>query len=202
MKKVLSVILAAVMMFTVMLPAFADEAESYIATFTGPSNDLVTTNPEGEYIGVPYYFVKTENGKISYVEDPDGIYYLGSDGNYYTKDRFIDGTFDPNSTPYSPEVFSPDSAYVLEAGSTLSFSVGTNEAYNAATANVYINGVLATKNSIGEYSVYVDRDFTISVKESVLQKSTFNVVLTSGDGYRVRTLKNENYKTFRRQPQR
>lgn len=182
------------MMFTVMLPAFAEDGDNLTATFTGPSDDLLTKDPNGNDIGTPYIFVKTEDGKMCFEEDENGRYYLANDGNYYTRDKLIESSIAPDAKTYSPVAYEPETVYALTKGETLSFMVITNEAYNAATAVVYINNVAATKNSIGEYSVYVDRSFSIYVKESVLQKTQFNVVLKSGDGYRVKTINNENYK--------
>ena len=194
MKKILSVLLAAVMTFTVMLPVFAEGETTYVATFIGPSGDLISVSPDGRDIGTPYYFVRTENGEKRFVEDENGIYYLATDGKYYTRDQLVESSIAPDAKTYSPEILDPETSYAIDSGSTLSFVVETNEAYNAATALVIINGVIATKNSLGEYSVYVDRDFTIRVKESELQKTQFNVALQSGDGYRVQTLKGQNYK--------
>ena len=86
MKKALSILLAALLLFTAALPAFAEEGGRTV-TFRGPSAGLITTNPAGEDIGTPYYFVKTENGRACFVEDPEGKYYLANDGYYHTADE-------------------------------------------------------------------------------------------------------------------
>ncbi|MCH5198942.1 MAG: hypothetical protein J1E34_08560 [Oscillospiraceae bacterium] len=194
MKKFLSVILAAVMVFTVMLPVFAEDKENFTAVFTGASSDLMTTSPSGEDIGEAYCFVKSENGKMLFVEDENGKYYLATNGGYYTKEELIEGSIEAGEKTYSPDIFVPGESYPLTKGETFSFVVKTNEAYNAATVVVYINGVAATKNAVGEYAVLVDRSFSIYVNESALQRNQFNVVLKSGEGYRVKSLQNENYK--------
>ena len=190
MKKALSILLAAVMLFTVALPAFAEEG-SRTATFQAPSAGLITTNPDGQDIGPAYYFVKTENGRPTFVEDPNGKYYLANDGYYHTEDELID--IPAGAKTYSPETYATGVAHPITSGTDLSFMVFTNEAYNAASAYVYINGVKATMNDVGEYVVYVDRDFNISVKDDALTLNMYSVILTSGKGYSVKTLQGQNY---------
>ena len=190
MKKALSILLAAVMVFAIALPAFAEG--EHTVTFTGPSSGLITQNPAGEDIGTPYYFVKTKDGRACFVEDPNGIYYYANDGYYHTADELVDI---PEGAPtYSPEIFAVNTPVSINSGENLSFMVFTNEAYNAATAVVYINDVRADKNDVGEYVVYVDRNFTVRVNEEALLKSYFSVILTSDKGYSVKTLQGENYK--------
>ena len=88
MKKALSILLAAVMVFAIALPAFAEG--EHTVTFTGPSSGLITQNPAGEDIGTPYYFVKTKDGRACFVEDPNGIYYYANDGYYHTADELVE----------------------------------------------------------------------------------------------------------------
>ena len=190
MKKALSILLAALMLFTVALPVFAEEG-NHTATFQAPSSGLRTTNPAGEDIGPAYYFVKTVNGRPTFVEDPNGKYYLANDGYYHTEDELID--IPAGAKTYSPETYATGTANPITSGENLSFTVLTNEAYNPASVYVYINGVMAQKNDVGEYVVYVDRDFSISVKDDALTPSMFNVILTSGKGYNVKTLQGQNY---------
>ena len=190
MKKVLSIILAALMLLTAAIPVFADDS-TYTATFKSASASL----PYTAEFGPAYYFVKTENGVPLFEEDPNGLYYLANDGGYHTREELIEDTIPADATTYSPVRFATDTPITLESNTNLSFIVQTNEVYNVATAAVYINGVLASKNEKGEYVVYVDRDFNIEVKEgSSLLRNHYNVVLTSGEGYSVRTLQGENYR--------
>ncbi len=190
MKKVLSIILAALMLLTVGIPVFADDS-TYTATFKSASASL----PYTDQFGPAYYFVKTENGVPLFEEDPNGLYYLANDGRYHTREELIEDTIPVDATTYSPVRFATDTPITLESNTNLSFIVQTNEVYNVATASVFINGVLATQNEAGEYVVYVDRDFNIEVKEgNSLLRNHFNVVLTSGEGYSVRTLQGENYR--------
>ncbi len=188
MKKVFSVLLAAVMLLGVAVPAFA--AGGFTATFTAPSNLPYS----GGDFGPAYSFVKTENGVPCFEEDPNGKYYEAKDGNYYTRDQLIESTIPADAKTYSPVLFATGTPVELEIGSTLSFKVLTNSAYNEATAVVYVNGEVAAKNDIGEYTIYVDRNLNIEVKEGVLETNHYSVVLTSGEGYSVKTLKGENYR--------
>ncbi len=190
MKKALSILLAAVMLFTVALPVFAEEGGRTV-TFQAPSSSLRTTNPDGQDIGPAYQFVKTENGRPTFVEDPDGKYYFANDGYYHTADELIE--IPAGAKTYSPEIYATGTAISITSGENLSFMVLTNEAYNAASVYVYINGVLAERNDVGEYVVYVDRDFDVRVKDDALTPSMFSVILTSGTGYSVKTLQGQNY---------
>ena len=190
MKKALSILLAVFMVFTVALPAFAEG--EHTATFQAPSGSLRTTNPAGEDIGPAYQFVKTVNGRPTFVEDPNGKYYLANDGYYHTEDELID--IPAGAKTYSPETFAFGTPISVNSGENLSFTVLTNEAYNAASAYVYINDVKAEKNDVGEYVVYVDRDFNVRVKDDALTLNMFSVILTSATGYSVKTLQGENYK--------
>ena len=193
MKKTLSILLALLMAFTVLVPAFAEEGGRTV-TFVGPSSSLLTKNPAGEDIGEAYYFVKTVDGKPSFVEDPNGIYYLANDGYYHTAKELLETPEELAGMPtYSPEKFAVNTPVSITSGENLSFMVMTNEAYNAATANVYINDVKAETNEVGEYVVYVDRNFTVRVNENDMLKTYFNVILTSGKGYSVKTLQGQNY---------
>jgi hypothetical protein len=194
MKKVLSVVLAAVMLACIAVPAFA-EGGSYNVYFKAPSAGLITQSPEGQALGEAYYFQKTLEGKPCFVEDPNGIYYFAeNDQQYHTREELIESTIPDDAPTYSPEIFAVNSQIAVTAGENLSFVVRTNYAYNQATVNVYINGQAATPNADGEYVALVDRDLTVEVREEALSLSTFKVVLTSGTGYSVKTLQGQNYK--------
>lgn len=193
MKKTLSIFLAALMIFSLALPAFAEG--EHTVTFQGPSASLLTRNPDGEDIGPAYYFAKTENGRPAFEPDPDGKYYLANDGYYHTPDE-LTNTPEELATmeTYSPVVFATGSPVSINSGENLSFMLFTNEAYNPATAYVYINGVKAEKNEVGEYVVLADKDLNVRVDENALGKSMFNVILTSGEGYSIKTLQGQNYR--------
>ncbi len=203
MKKILSVFLAVLLTLMCAAPAFAadDEASgettdtenntetavTYALTFTAPSPEF-----EGGYI-----FVKTVDGVIQYEEDPDGEYVF-FDNRYMLPSNVM-----PNyQDQIPPERYSPiewDAYNEIAEGETVAFKVVTSEKYNVYTAAVFINGVPAQLNAQDEYTAYVDRDLSVSVAEydengqPALLRNHFNVQLTSGDGYKVKTLKNENY---------
>lgn len=185
MKKTLSVFLAAILLAVSVLPVFA--AEKCTVSFTAPSFEFA----DG------YLFAKTVNGEVQYEEDPDGKYVF-FDNRYMLPDNVM-----PNyQDQIPPERYSPveySGNVEVNFGETLSFKVVTSEKYNVYTAAVFINGQVATLNAKDEYTVYVDRDLVINVAEydvngqQALLRNHFNVKLTSGEGYKVRTLKGENY---------
>ena len=185
MKKILSVVLVVLMAALMMAPAFAEGGNT--VTFVGPSDSLANYGRTD----APYCFVVSKDGRMEFVEDPNGKYYLANDGYYYTADRIM---FDPNDTSprktYSPKTYS--GTIDAEANSVVSFKVLTNEVYNAATAAVYVNGELMTPDSFSEYKLYVDRNLTVTVKESALLRSHFSVKMTSGEGYSVKTLQGQS----------
>ncbi|MBO5395547.1 MAG: hypothetical protein J6A97_01570 [Clostridia bacterium] len=192
MKKTISVILSVLFVFMTLVPAFAAEGDTagagtqnFNVTFTAPSKDF-----EGGYM-----FVKTVNGEIQYVPDAEGEYVFFN-GRYMLPSNIID----PEDVP--EERFSAvewDDFNEVAEGETVSFKVVTSEKYNVLTAVVFINGAPTQQNALDEYTVYVDRDINISVGEydengqPALLRNHFNVKLTSGDEYKVLTLKNEYY---------
>ncbi len=199
MKKALSIFLAVLMVLMCMVPAFAAEGDTqddpaaeegtqkYLVTFTAPSFAF-----EGGYV-----YAVSVDGEIQYEEDPDGAY-------CFFDDRYM---FPSNVLPsyqdqIPPERYSPveyQGSIEVNEGETVAFKIVTSEKYNVYTASVFINGEPAQLNAQDEYTVYVDRDLVINVGEydengnEALLKNHFNVKLTSGDGYKVKTLKNHNY---------
>ncbi len=192
MKKTISVILSVLFVFMTLVPAFAAEGDtagagtqSFNVTFTAPSKDF-----EGGYM-----FVKTVNGEIQYVPDAEGEYVFFN-GRYMLPSNIID----PEDVPEERfSVVEWDDFNEVAEGETVSFKVVTSEKYNVLTAVVFINGAPTQQNALDEYTVYVDRDINISVGEydengqPALLRNHFNVKLTSGDEYKVLTLKNEYY---------
>lgn len=189
MKKVISVFLSILCVFMTLAPAFAAEGEAnaqkFNVTFTAPSKDF-----EGGYM-----FAKTVDGEIQYVPDENGDYVFFN-GRYMLPSNIIDQTQVPEER-FS--IVQWDDFNEIEEGETVAFKVITSEKYNVLTAAVFINGSPATQNANDEYTVYVDRDINISVGEydengqPALLRNHFNVKLTSGDEYKVLTLKNEYY---------
>lgn len=195
MKKAISIILSILCVFMTLTPAFAaegdvaatvnTEAQTFNVTFTAPSKDF-----EGGYM-----FVKTVDGEIQYVPDENGEYVFYK-GRYMLPSNIIDQTEVPE------ERFSivqwADFNEIPE-GETVAFKVVTSEKYNVLTAAVFINGSPVKQNAQDEYTVYVDRDINIYVGEydengqPALLRNHFNVKLTSGDEYKVLTLKDEYY---------
>ncbi|MBQ6421509.1 MAG: hypothetical protein IJK02_10585 [Clostridia bacterium] len=186
MKKALSVFLSILMVGFMFVPAFAAGATQTV-TFTPPSADIEAD---------AYVFAKTVNGQVTYHRDDNGSY-------IYYEETFmpLDNIFERFQSNFT-EFYSPDTytgSVQIEKGKVLTFKVMTSEKYNAATASVYINGTPATMNSQGEYSVLVDKNLTVSVREkdtagnALLLRNFFNVKLTSGEGYSCRPLKGENY---------
>ena len=188
MKKAISVFLSILCVFMTLAPAFAAESaetQKFNVTFTAPSKDF-----EGGYM-----FVKTVDGEIQYVPDENGDYVFFN-GRYMLPSNIIDQTKVPEER-FS--VVQWDDFNEIEEGKTVAFKVVTSEKYNVLTAVVFINGAPTTQNALDEYTVYVDRDINISVGEydengqPALLRNHFNVKLTSGDEYKVLTLKNEYY---------
>lgn len=198
MKKTISLVLAVLMVMMCAVPAFALETTDqggqnsqndikHTVTFVAPSFEF-----EGGYL-----FAKTVDGEIQYEEDPDGIYVF-FDNRYMLPDNVM-----PNyQDQIPPERYSPieyKGNVEVSDGETISFKVVTSEKYNVYTAAVFINGSSAKLNAQDEYTAYVDRDLVVNVAEydangqAALLRNHFNVKLTSGDGYKVKTLKNQNY---------
>lgn len=195
MKKTISVILSILCVFMTLVPAFAaegstaeagnTETQKFDVTFTAPSKDF-----EGGYM-----FVKTVDGEIQYVSDANGEYVFFN-GRYMLPSNIID----PEDVPEERfSVVQWNDFNEIEEGKTVAFKVVTSEKYNVLTAVVFINGSPAKMNAQNEYTVYVDRDINISVGEydengqPALLRNHYNVKLTSGDEYKVLTLKNEYY---------
>ena len=195
MKKAISIILSILCVFMTLAPAFAaegdmtatenTEAQKFNVTFTAPSKDF-----EGGYM-----FATSVDGEVQYVPDENGDYV------------FVDGRYMLPSNIVFPEDI-PEERYSIvqwadfneiPAGETVTFKVLTSEKYNVLTATVFVNGTPLKMNAQDEYAVYVDRDINISVGEydengqPALLRNHFNVTLTSGDEYKVLTLKDEYY---------
>ncbi len=203
MKKALSIFLAVFMTFACVLPAFAAEGDA-----TAPETGEESTEKFNIYFWAPsfefkdgYVFAVCVDGEIQYEPDPDGEYVF-FDGRYMLPSNIVHEEDIPDER-FSPVTY--EGNVEVAAGETISFRVVTSEKYNVHTAVVYAKDIVSSekmpvpKNANDEYAIYVDRDLDIFVaeydddgKESLL-KNHFNVKLTSGDGYRVKTLKGENY---------
>ena len=121
MKKTISVLLSVLMLALLMVPAVS-AAGAHTVTFTPPTgtlNNYGVTDPL-------FTFVKSNNGRMEFVEDPNGIYYLANDGYYYTADRIM---FDPNDpsprTTYSPKAY--EGTISVEDGETVKVEAVCNE---------------------------------------------------------------------------
>lgn len=197
MKKALSVFLSMLMIMMCMVPAFAADgdtqndssvnegAEKHLVTFTEPSFAF-----EGGYL-----YAVSVGGQIQYEPDPEGDYVF-FDGRYMLPSNIIHEEDVPDER-FSPVEYK--GSIEVADGETIAFKIVTSEKYNVYTASVFINGEPAQLNAQDEYTVYVDRDLVINVAEyddngnEALLKNHFNVKLTSGDGYKVKTLKGQNY---------
>lgn len=204
MKKTLSIFLAVLMAFTCILPVFAAEGNEALPveeteTESGDSTTKYNISFQAPSIAFEggYKYVQTVNGEYQFKEDPNGEYCF-FDGRYMLPSNVYENYWDQ----IPPERYSPieySGNIEVNEGETLTFKVMTSEKYNVLTAVVFINGEPAAINSHHEYAVYVDRDLLISVGEydengnEALLRNHFNVKLTSGDGYKVKTLKNQNY---------
>lgn len=196
MKKTLSVFLSALMILFTMVPVFAANGDETAAEpYSGTTYNVSFVAPSSEFAG-GYRYVKSVDGEIQYVEDPNGEYC------FYDNRYMLPSNVLPNyRDEIPPERYSPvecENGAVAE-GETVAFKILTSEKYNVYTAAVFINGERAVLNAQDEYTVYVDRDITVRVAEyddngqPALLRNHYNVKLTSGDGYKLKTLKNENY---------
>ncbi len=194
MKKTISILLAVLMIAFTLVPAFAAEGENAEGEESATTYNVSFQAPSSAFEG-GYRYAKSINGEIQYVEDPDGEYVF-FEGRYMLPSNIVH----PEDVP--DERFSPveyKGTVEVEEGETVAFKVITSEKYNVYTAAVFINGMPAQLNAQDDYVVYVDRDIIIHVAEydengnEALLRNHFNVKLTSGDGYKVKTLKNENY---------
>ncbi len=197
MKKTLCIFLSLLMVLFTAIPAFAVENEEASGETENEKTFNVTfVAPSTEFAG-GYLYAKTQDGEIQYAEDPDGEYVF-FDNRYMLPSNVL-----PNyQDQIPPERYSPvewQGVEEVKEGETIAFRIVTSEKYNVYTAAVFINGEPAKLNAQDEYTVYVDRDITIYVAEydengqPAILRNHFNVQLTSGDGYKVKTLKYENY---------
>ncbi len=194
MKKALSIFLAVLMVMMCAVPAFAAEGETTDDTDGTVMHTVVFQAPSFEFEG-GYLYAKTVNGEIQYEADPEGDYVF-FDGRYMLPSNIVHEEDIPD------ERFSPieyEGNIEVAEGETIAFRIVTSEKYNVYTAAVFINGQPAKTNAFDEYTVYVDRDLVINVAEydengqEALLRNHYNVKLTSGDGYKVMTLKGANY---------
>lgn len=201
MKKTLSVFLALLMAFTCIYPVFAAEGDTNVPETgegeTGTKYSVTFQSPV-RLEADAYMYVKTINGEMQFEEDPDGEYVF-FDNRYMLPSNIYDRYHDQ----IPPERYSPvqySGTVEIAEGETLTFKILTSEKYNVLTATVFVNGSPAALNAHDEYAIYVDRDLIISVAEfdettgaEALLRNHFHVKLTSGDGYKVKTLKGQNY---------
>ncbi len=209
MKKALSVFLAVFLTFACVLPAFAAEDNQTPAQTnevpTGEKYNFYFWAPSVDYEG-GYVFALCENGEVQYEEDPDGQYCF-FDGRYMLPSNVLPSYQDQIPPErYSPIEFTGN--VEVAAGDTIAFKVVTSEKYNVYTAVVWAKDVKTgiktpvNMNSNDEYAIYADRDLEIYVAEydengnPALLRNHYNVKLTSGDGYKVKTLKGENYQVI------
>ncbi len=200
MKKTLSILLAVLISLMSLVPAFATEAEvegSEETTEPAVLHTITFYGPSTEFQG-GYKFVKTLNGEIEFREDPAGEYCIYEE-EFYIYDNLIPAYQEKASAErYTPVEWDPVTE--VAEGETVSFKVMTSEKYNVLTAIVLVNGEAAKLNAYDEYTVYVDRDISVSLMErnangdEVLSRNYYNVKLTNGDGYKTMTLKNDNYR--------
>ncbi len=203
MKKALSIFLAVFMTFACMFPAFAADG-----TATAPDAGEESTEKFNIYFQAPsfefeggYVYAVCVDGEIQYEPDPEGDYVF-FDGRYMLPSNIVHEEDIPDER-FSPVEYSGN--VEVAAGETLSFRIVTSEKYNVHTATVYAKDIVSQNespvpmNANDEYALYIDRDLEIFVAEydengqPALLRNHFNVKLTSGDGYRVKTLKGENY---------
>lgn len=192
MKKVMSVFLAVLMLLGCAVPVLA-AGETARVSFIAPSSSLITDDDGTP----PYMFVVSHEGNVDFKLDENGVYVYDGDcfRPYY---NLTSSELEKYTDRYSPvEMTSGD----VELGSVVTFRVLTNRVYNNATVAVFVNGSEIKLNENDEYSVVADRNLVINVAErnestgeEYLLKNHYSVTWESGDGYRIRTLENENYK--------
>lgn len=202
MKKLISVLLAMLMLVLTFSPVFAAEGEG-----AGDAEPAVTHTV---YFQAPqkletdaFIYVVSVNGEVQYVEDENGEYVF-FDNRYMLPSNVLPSYQDK----IPPERYSPveyKGSVEVAHGDTISFKILTSEKYNVYTASVFVKTadgpeVAAKLNAQYDYTMYVDKDLYVRVAEvdsktgePVLLRNHYNVKLTSGDGYKVKTLKNENY---------
>lgn len=195
MKKVLSVFLAAIIMISCVAPAFA--ADSVNVTFVAPSSQL-----EVDDDGTPAYtFVKSDNGNVEFKEDDNGAYvYYEKYSTYILPENIVNNDDREAAESWQRYSLVPIESGSFENGTVICFQVITNKIYNQASVAVFVNGEEIQANTNDEYTVIADSDLTVKVaefndnNEQVLLKNHYTVSWSMGDGYRIRTLENENYK--------
>lgn len=202
MKKVLSVFLAALMVVLCFASAFAADG-THNVNFSLPgagvgegAYSFVKCGGDGNYVefvetavedpqnqGYVYY-IEAEDRQGDPATEPGGEYYLYSD-LLFDKDK---AKFD--NTRYMPVCY--DATQSVADGEQVIFRVETNEVYDISSVVIEVNGEKLDPKPGGEYVVTVTGDVTIAVREDVLLRNHFTVGLTSGNGYSVKTLKDQN----------
>lgn len=112
------------------------------------------------------------------------------------RDTVFDALFDEGATLYTYDAYdTAEEGITVAKGDIVSFKIRTSPKYDAATASVYVNNTVLYPNQAGEYSFVAGAGLNeIKVNEGTLLRSHFTVTLTKGDGYAVKTLKNDNNK--------
>ena len=193
MKKVISIFLAALMMLACAVPAFAADGTVNVS-FIGASDSLLKDDD-----GTPAYkFVKSKLGAVDFVKDENGVYaYVESSKSYRAYYKLTSSELEKYKDRYSPVEMTNTS---VASGTVITFQVLTNRFYNPATVAVFVNGQEIQLNESSEYSVIADKDLVINVaevnsnNEPSLLKNNYSVTWSQGDGYRIRTLENQNYR--------
>ncbi len=197
MKKTLSIFLAVLMLVFTCAPAFAAEGEGAGNTTPAVTHTVSFQAPVNLEADA-YMYAVSVNGEVQFELDPDGAY-------CYVNERYMlpSNVLPDYRDEIPPERYSPvayEGTIEVAHGDTIAFKIVTSEKYNVYTASVFINGEPAFLNAQDDYTVYVDRDLQISVAEydaetgkEALLRNHYNVKLTSGEGYKVKTLKGENY---------
>ncbi len=202
MKKVLSVFLAALMAVLCFVPAFA-AGGSHSVNFSLPgagvgagAYSFVKCGGDGFYAEFEKTIVDDPmtQGYVYYIEEEDrqGDPETETNGEYYLFDDII---FDDDKAMFDDTRYMPvcyNAIETVEDGEQIVFRVITNEVYDVSSVVVEVNGEKLEPKPGGEYVVTVTGDITIGVRESVLLRNHYSIGLTSGDGYSVKTLKNEN----------
>lgn len=202
MKKLISILLSILCVFMSLAPAFAADE---VNNGTDGAEEVVYHNVEfvaapttGDYENA-YIYVKTINGVPQFVPDENGIY-CAFKGTYAIYDELMP----QYQEKVTDERFSPvlwQGVNQVAEGETVSFKVITSTKFNVLTVSLRINGVPVSLNAQDEYAVSVQDDLRISVVEEVdgqpvLLRNHYNVKLTSDEGYKLLTLKNDNYRVI------
>ena len=212
MKKIISVILAVLMLGMTAAPVFADSG-THTVTFSTPSPYVSSIDWTDSASGITYpmqayYYCRVEtDGSYKYIPDEEGdsdlnmFVYASIDKVYTTQQNIVESYREENPAMY--EIVTWNESQEVADGEVVSFRVYTNPVYNAATVVIFVNGELLKPSADGVYSVFADRDLYIELQEfigndpwdeEVLLRNNFTVTMTSGDGYTVKTLKDENYR--------